>query len=93
MAKKEKSGALTAVVAFLGGLVGFGCLIVGTVWIIRIIVAQWGIAIAGICMFAWPITLVIIPWYAGFELGIWWPLILIWGGSLVGRIFIAILEL
>jgi CBS-domain-containing membrane protein len=86
MAKKEKNGAATAV-GCLGAVIGIGCVIVGFVWSVRIIVDQWGIPMGGVAVLVFPATLAIMPWYAGLVLGNWWLLALVWGGGLVGQIF------
>ncbi|GAB4306296.1 MAG: hypothetical protein Fur0025_48300 [Oscillatoriaceae cyanobacterium] len=92
MAKKEKSLSLITAVGCLGALVGFGCLIVGMVWILRIIVEQWGVQMGGISILLFPATLAIMPWYVGFVLGNWWSLALLWGGILVSNIFVEMLK-
>jgi hypothetical protein len=90
-AKKEKNGAATAV-GCLGALVGFGCVIVGFVWCVRIIVDQWGLPMGGVSVLMFPATLAIMPWYAGLVLGNWWLIALVWGGGLAGQIGSAIMQ-
>lgn len=71
-------------IGFLGILISVVCVIVGFVWSVRIIVDQWGVSMGGIAVLAFPATLTLMPWYAGFVLGNWWLLALIWGGGFVG---------
>jgi apolipoprotein N-acyltransferase len=66
-AKKEKNGAATAI-GCLGALVGVGCVIVGFVWCVRIIVDRWGVPMGGIAVLVFPATLAIMPWYAGLRI-------------------------
>lgn len=76
-------------------LVGVGCVIcviVGFVWTVRIVIDQWGVPMGGVSVLFFPATLSIVPWYLGFVLENWWPLALIWGGSLVGRVSFSIIE-
>jgi hypothetical protein len=47
----------------------------------------WGIVAA---LFLGPVTFLAAPLYAGFEHGDWFPLILNYGGSLVGLVLMAI---
>ncbi|NCQ94778.1 MAG: hypothetical protein EWV75_12755 [Microcystis wesenbergii Mw_QC_S_20081001_S30D] len=82
MARKGKNGAVTAV-GGLGALVGFGCMIVGNIWSVRIVFDEWGVPMGAISILMLPATLAIMPWYASLVLGNWWLLALIWGGGLL----------
>ena len=68
MARKGKNGAVTAV-GGLGALVGFGCMIVGYIWSVRIVFDEWGVPMGAISILMLPATLAIMPWYASLVLG------------------------
>ena len=79
-------------IGILGMLISLGCVIVGFIWIVRIIVDQWGPAMGGIAVLVFPATLAFMPWYAGLVLGNWWVIALIWGGCLAGTMCQAAIE-
>lgn len=82
---KKKNGLVT-ILGFLGALVSIGCIIIGFIQSVQIIVDQWGVPMAGVSILVFPATLAIMPWYSGFVLGNWWILALVWGGAFLSMI-------
>ncbi|MBI4206615.1 MAG: hypothetical protein HY527_16460 [Betaproteobacteria bacterium] len=61
-------------------VVGVAGLIMGTGFVTR----QWGMLAGIAAFFLWPITLVAVPWYAGFAHGDWLMLAVVYGGGIAG---------
>lgn len=47
----------------------------------------WGLVVGFIVL---PLTFIAVPWYAGIEMGDWFPLLLTFGGGISALIFLVI---
>ena len=73
-----------------GGLVFIVCGIWGLILCFRIVQEVIGTIVAVLSLFLAPFLLGIAPWYQGIVNGDWMPLLLVWGGGIIGYILIAI---
>ena len=88
-AKSVVGGTLT--------VIGYGVWAIAGVWgfILELVIlnALWGFSGVVLSFFLLPVAFVAVPWYAGVALGNWLPLILGYGGFIVGGSLIRIGEL
>lgn len=57
---KRKNGLVTTL-GVLGSFISIGCVIVGFVQSVQIIVDQWGVPMAGVSVLVFPATFAIMP--------------------------------
>lgn len=73
-----------------GMLIYFVCGIWGAIICFQIIAENFGTIMAIISLILAPALLGLAPWYAGLFHGDWFPLLLIYGGGIVGTGLVAI---
>lgn len=78
----------------LMGIGGIGGCSVCTIWglILSLIIVARLTGLLGLMIgfVLFPISLLVVPWYAGFELGNWFPLIISYGGLFGGILIFGI---
>ena len=77
----KKNGLITAVGAFVATASGI-CILIGFFQSVQFINNQFGLPMAAISLFLFPVTGTFIPLYAGITMGNWGIIALIWGGML-----------
>jgi len=78
--------AIGIILMCLGGIVWFVCGMWGFILSVIIVWSLLGPLVVILAVIFFPTTFLIVPWYAGFGLGEWSPLILSYGGVGIGII-------
>lgn len=80
MASKKNGLVQTigVVMVFISGI----CIFIGFFQCVQLINDQWGLPMAAVSLLVIPATVSLVPLYAGFTLGNWGIIALVWGGAL-----------
>ena len=73
-----------------GMLIYFVCGIWGAITCFQIVAENFGNILAIISLILAPTLLGLAPWYAGLSHGDWFPLLLVYGGGIVGTVLVTI---